>query len=125
MYETAALKPPFQAENCFSLALKIRDGKFDRIPSHYSDDLQKIIEQMLSVDHVNRPSVKDLLTHPRVVLKINEYRLKEKASEVKMRELEVAKKEKILAEKEAQISEMIAKLEERERKVAELEAKYK
>ena len=125
IYETASLKPPFQAENCFALALKIREGKFDRIPSHYSDDLQKVIEQMLSIDHNSRPSVKDLLTHPRVIFKINECRLKEKASEIKMREVEVAKREKAVSEKEAQIAEMMSKLEERERKIAELEEKYK
>ena len=118
IYETASLKPPFQAENCFALALKIREGKFDRISSNYSDDLQKVIEQMLSVDHKSRPSIKDILIHPKIIFKIIECRLKEKASDIKTREVEVTKREKAVSEKEAQITEMMPKLEKREHKLA-------
>ena len=32
IYEMANLSPPFQANNHLSLALKIRDGVFERIP---------------------------------------------------------------------------------------------
>lgn len=39
IYELAALRPPFKANNHLSLAIKIKAGKFDRIPSQYSDEL--------------------------------------------------------------------------------------
>jgi NIMA (never in mitosis gene a)-related kinase len=35
----AALKPPFEAKNHVGLALKIKDGRFERIPTTYSDEL--------------------------------------------------------------------------------------
>jgi NIMA (never in mitosis gene a)-related kinase len=33
IYEMAALRPPFKAQNHLSLAMKIKAGKYDRIPS--------------------------------------------------------------------------------------------
>lgn len=47
IYELAALRPPFKANNHLSLAIKIKAGKFDRIPTDYSDDLQRVIQMML------------------------------------------------------------------------------
>lgn len=49
LYELAALKPPFEASNHLSLAIKIKAGKFDRIPLRYSEDLFTLIRQMLSI----------------------------------------------------------------------------
>jgi len=48
LYEMAALSPPFKAANQLALALKIQDGQFERIPFRFSEDLQGIIEWMLS-----------------------------------------------------------------------------
>jgi serine/threonine protein kinase len=39
LYELAALKPPFDATNAVTLAMKINTGKFLRIPARYSDAL--------------------------------------------------------------------------------------
>ena len=39
IYEMAALKPPFEATNHLGLAIKIKAGKFDRLPLRYSEDL--------------------------------------------------------------------------------------
>ena len=47
VYEMAALRPPFKANNQLALALKIKEGKFDRIPYRYSDDLWSVIQIML------------------------------------------------------------------------------
>ena len=44
LYELAALKPPFEAANAMALALKINAGKFNRIPSIYSDALFDVIK---------------------------------------------------------------------------------
>lgn len=46
----AALKPPFEATNHLSLALKIKDGIFERLPVRYSEELQKLVESMLQKD---------------------------------------------------------------------------
>lgn len=46
-YELCALRPPFDATNAVSLAVKINTGKFARIPSKYSDALFDVIGYML------------------------------------------------------------------------------
>jgi serine/threonine protein kinase len=43
IYELASLKPPFDATNQLSLAVKINAGKFHRIPNKYSDELNNVI----------------------------------------------------------------------------------
>ncbi len=47
LYEMAALRAPFEATNQIQLAEKIKLGKFKRLPSHYSDELNKVIACML------------------------------------------------------------------------------
>ena len=49
IYELCALVPPFLAANQKMLSSKIQEGHFKPIPSHYSGDLQRIIERMLTV----------------------------------------------------------------------------
>lgn len=46
-------------------------GRFNPIPSNYSEDLQRIIELMLSVEHLFRPTIEMILHHPTVVLNIS------------------------------------------------------
>ena len=43
----ASLRPPFKAQNQLSLAVKIQEGHFERIPAFYSDDLWSVIRHML------------------------------------------------------------------------------
>lgn len=50
IYEMCALGPPFKAKNPMALALKIKDGKYDRIPSKYSDELMQTIEWMVCLN---------------------------------------------------------------------------
>ena len=57
LYEMVALRPPFEASNHLALAKKIILGKIERIPERYSEDLQGVIEWMLSTDSEKRPSV--------------------------------------------------------------------
>ena len=64
IYELAALRAPFEATNHIQLAKKIMSGKIDRLPSRYSDELQRTIEWMLSNDKERRPSVDDLFNIP-------------------------------------------------------------
>ncbi|XP_054289530.1 serine/threonine-protein kinase Nek2-like isoform X1 [Macrosteles quadrilineatus] len=71
VYELCALSPPFIGGDLKQLATNIREGRFDPIPSDYSQDLQKIIELMLSVDHQFRPTIEMILHHPTVVLHVS------------------------------------------------------
>lgn len=61
IYEMAALKPPFDANNQIELAGCIREGKFARIPDDYSSDLHRVICWMLQLSQDNRPSVEEML----------------------------------------------------------------
>jgi len=49
VYEMAALRPPFKAQSHLSLAIKIKAGKYDRIPANYSDELWEMIKWMVSL----------------------------------------------------------------------------
>jgi serine/threonine protein kinase len=76
LYECAALNPPFMATNQLSLALKIKEGTFKRVPSRYSDELMRVISWMLQVEPSNRPDVEDLLNLPQVSMRLRERALK-------------------------------------------------
>lgn len=47
IYEIAALRAPFEATTHYNLAIKIKSGKLDRIPSMYSDELMNVIKSMI------------------------------------------------------------------------------
>ncbi|RYY84071.1 hypothetical protein EON63_09960 [archaeon] len=49
LYELASLRPPFDAQNAVTLAMKINTGKYPRIPARYSDNLFDAIRSMLQV----------------------------------------------------------------------------
>ncbi|XP_063244822.1 serine/threonine-protein kinase Nek2-like isoform X2 [Bacillus rossius redtenbacheri] len=70
VYELCALAPPFNGNNMRNLARKIVDGRFERIPTYYSEDLQNIITLLLNVDQEKRPAVEDILQHPIVVSQV-------------------------------------------------------
>ncbi|XP_039286890.1 serine/threonine-protein kinase Nek2 [Nilaparvata lugens] len=72
IYELCALSPPFVASSFKLLTSSIKNGRFDRIPSYYSDDLQKMISFMLSVDHEYRPTIEMVLHHPAVVVRVSQ-----------------------------------------------------
>lgn len=50
IYELAALVPPFEAANQVALALKIKEGRVRRLPSQYSEELNRCIGHMLKVE---------------------------------------------------------------------------
>lgn len=72
----ANLSPPFQANNHLSLALKIRDGVFERVPEEYSEELMRVIRWMLKPEQKSRPNVEDLLNLPNVSIRLRERALK-------------------------------------------------
>lgn len=83
LYEITCLRPPFEATSQMALALKIKEGKFKRLPKEYSEELWRVITLMLSPDKEKRPSVEDLLNIPQISLRLREKRIKESFSKLK------------------------------------------
>lgn len=71
-----SLRPPFTAQNHMQLAMKIRAGKIENLPTGYSAELQRVIEWCLSQDHSKRPLTGDLLGVPRLSVHLRQARLK-------------------------------------------------
>uniref|UniRef100_A0A146LN46 non-specific serine/threonine protein kinase n=1 Tax=Lygus hesperus TaxID=30085 RepID=A0A146LN46_LYGHE len=73
VYELCALTPPFSGCNLKDLQCKIKIGKYAPIPSHYSENLVKVISFMLSIKHEYRPTIEMILHHPLVVQNIKSF----------------------------------------------------
>lgn len=61
LYEIAALKPPFLANDFPSLSRKVQMGYYDPIPLIYSKKLAQMIKKCLIVRQHERPPVAELL----------------------------------------------------------------
>ncbi|XP_046860481.1 serine/threonine-protein kinase Nek4-like [Xenia sp. Carnegie-2017] len=61
LYELCCLRPAFSAGNIVSLFYKIVSGEFEPLPSMYSEDLAKIISQMMLKSPEERPSAASIL----------------------------------------------------------------
>ncbi len=66
IYEITTLNPPFEATNHFTLAKKIKSGKTEKIANTYSDEMQRVINWMLTVEMNKRPSIENLINLPQV-----------------------------------------------------------
>lgn len=71
IYEMAYLKPPFRAEDMEGLYHKVVKGTYQKLPGHYSVDLNEFIGLMLRVNPKSRYSSAELLSLPMVLEKIN------------------------------------------------------
>lgn len=85
IYEMASLAPPFKANNHLALALKIKEGVFERIPEQYSEELMRVIRWMLKPDPKDRPNVEDLLSTPNVSVRLREREFKKNLEDFKRR----------------------------------------
>ena len=128
IYELAALKPPFEAANAYSLAMKINQGRISRIPSRYSDGLYDVIKMMLQLDPRSRPRVEDLEVLP--VLQpymtaarnlTNDFKVQH-AQNNKVRELKT--KEDALQAKEEALLKFERELKERELKLKQAQEQF-
>jgi len=132
LYEMCSLNPPFEASNQLSLAIKIKSGKYENIPSVYSSELQRVIQWILTKDMNERPSVEELLNIPEISMRLREKRLKECKTMLKKKEEDCKKKVETLEQLEAELrakeSELKAKeqkLQEQERRIKEQEEQYR
>ena len=66
VYETATLRPPFQAQSMELLRRKVTQGWYSPLPAHFSNDLQAAVAAMLQVDPAVRPSCDQILSWPSV-----------------------------------------------------------
>ena len=130
IFEIAALRPPFTAENQLALAKKIRDGKIPDLPKQYSDDLSMIVKSMITNDPSKRPSVKDILSFKMVYQKLQEKKIKDAMNHIKSkhsgslippflgREKAVSRKEDDLKKREAACDSKEAMLKEWEQRLS-------
>jgi serine/threonine protein kinase len=92
LYQMACLKPPFSGDNQLSIAMNIKNASYESIPSQYSKELSRVISWCLSKNHVQRPTIDDLINIPEVSRRLREKRLTENSNNIKKRQEEVTKK---------------------------------
>ena len=72
LYEMITLRPPFRAQNMEGLFNKVCKGQYSKIPDRFSDDLFQVVQFLLQVNPISRPSCEQILNHP-IVQKRIEY----------------------------------------------------
>jgi len=61
LYEVAALRVPFDAQNIQALVQKITRGPLPQIPSHYTPELRALCGDLLHRDQTERPTATDII----------------------------------------------------------------
>eukprot|EP00164_Ancoracysta_twista_P027733 GFYU01054806.1.p1 GENE.GFYU01054806.1~~GFYU01054806.1.p1 ORF type:complete len:429 (+),score=165.12 GFYU01054806.1:78-1364(+) len=125
IYEMCALVPPFEAHNTLALATKIKIGRFPRLSSSYSEELNKATRIMLQVDTHRRPSVDELMSLPQVQLRLRERKITQQYNMIKKREEEVSRKESELKRREEALDSRERDIDRRERDLARMESAAK
>ncbi|XP_072164685.1 serine/threonine-protein kinase Nek2-like [Diadema setosum] len=121
IYELSSLSPPFTAANQAALAVKIKDGRFRRLPAEFSDELNDIVSSMLRVKPTLRPSIDELLAHPRLAPRAasptvaTETPTNPEQDALRRREESLRRQEEALRVRERKMDERERKLNERER----------
>ena len=69
VYEMAAQRTPFTAANQVALASKIVQSEPEPVPQQYSVELQFLINRLLEKDQDVRPSARQVLSYPAVVVR--------------------------------------------------------
>lgn len=123
IYEIAALRPPFTADNQLALARKIKEGKIEDLPEQYSTDLQKFISRMINVDPNKRPSIYELLGIPQISLRLREKKIKDSHLILKKKEVDIKRREDEVKKYEEELSERENKIERRTKELEEMEAR--
>ncbi len=121
VYEIAALRPPFEAGNQLALAMKIKNGRFDRLPLRYSEELQRVLSHMIRTNPEERPRAEDLLNIPQIAIRIKESKLKDSYSHLKRKDETLLSKQRELAEKEKELTREQSRLETKEKELSQLE----
>lgn len=64
LYEIITKMPPFRASTMKGLYSKVLSGKYEQIPSMFSDDLKKMLRSCLQVRSTERPNCNKILAMP-------------------------------------------------------------
>ena len=64
LYEMITLRTPFRAQNMEGLYKKVIQGRYNRIPNNFTNDLFKIVQLLLQVSPEKRPSCDEILKNP-------------------------------------------------------------
>lgn len=88
MYELCMRKPPFDAKTHFHLVQRIKEGKYEALPSIYSAELQNVIKSCLKTNPNHRPDTAALLNLPVVRLMRKEREVVEVGRLLKLKEAE-------------------------------------
>jgi serine/threonine protein kinase len=118
IYEMAALHPPFQARNQMALALKIKEGRVERFSERYSEDLWRLVQNMLNVDFTQRPNVEALLANPILAQKCSEKMLRDQIQTMKSKDEELAKTKERLDKWQADLTKREQEVKQREEKLS-------
>jgi len=117
IYELAALVPPFEATTQVALAMRIREGRINRLPSRYSDELNRAVQRMLQHEQALRPTVDDLLQLRPIALIMRERNVAKqyvfvmwhthavRYASAKVREEQLNRREQLLVERERAVAE--------------------
>ena len=121
LYELTTLHPPFEANTHINLALKIKSGKVDNIPSMYSEKLCQVIGMLMNIDQNVRPNIKEIIAIPEISLRIKEKKIKENLKKLKKMEDELRIREINTKEKEEELQIKEKYLNEREKNISQRE----
>lgn len=58
------LLPPFRAQSMQGLATKVMGGRYERIPTQFTSDLNQMVKSCLQVGPAARPSCDKILATP-------------------------------------------------------------
>lgn len=71
LYELCTFRPPFEAESMEGLARKVMKGKYEQIPSFYSQALRTTLAKLLVIEPKQRASVEELLASDEIRSRLN------------------------------------------------------
>lgn len=130
--ELANLRPPFEAQNQYALAIKIKNAQYNRLPISYSHDLMEIINKMLHKNPKERPTATELCEYPLLKIRHKEYELRNSQYKLKKNSEEVHAKYKESNAKHTQLVNHIDSIhidtseeEQIDQKISQFERKIK
>ena len=74
-YEMLTLNPPFRAETFEELYKKVITGKYNKINSKYSNDMNDLLRLLFKVNSKERPSCGEILRHPLIQKRIDFFKV--------------------------------------------------
>lgn len=121
LFELCSLRPPFEAKNHLSLAMKIKSGKYSELPSCYSEEMKSMVKCLLNLSPNNRPCIEEIIHMPSVSMRIKERKIKEHYIRIKQIEANLNEREKALEQKERILNEREILINKREKAIEQRE----